>query len=156
MLVRGAVLEHGMSHYLVDQIRAPPNIEVCLQTEVAGVSGERQLEAVTVVDRQTDAITTLATRALFLFIGAVPHSALVADVVERNHAGFILVGPDLLRAGKRPKGWPLPRDPYPLETSVPGIFAVGDVCQGSTRRVATAVGQGAMAVGLIHQYLKTV
>jgi thioredoxin reductase (NADPH) len=156
MLVRGSALEHGISHYLVDQIRATPNVEVCLQAEVTAVSGGRQLEAVTVANRQTGATTTLAAKALFLFIGAAPHSALVADVVERNSAGFIVVGPDLLRNGKRPPGWPLKRDPYPLETSVPGIFAVGDICQGSTRRVATAVGQGAMAIGLVHQYLKTV
>jgi thioredoxin reductase (NADPH) len=156
MLVRASSLEQGMSQYLVDQIKATDNIEVRLHTEVTSVIGDRQLEALTVLHKDTDEYETLATKALFLFIGAVPHSDLVAGVVERNSAGFILVGSDLLRNGKRPKGWNLRRDPYPLETSVPGIFAVGDVCQGAVRRVATAVGQGAMAIGMVHQYLKTV
>jgi thioredoxin reductase (NADPH) len=93
---------------------------------------------------------------MFLFIGAVPHSDLVAGVVERNAAGFILTGPDLSRNGGRPKTWKLKRDPYLLETSVPGIFASGDIRQGAVRRVASAVGEGAIAVSLVHQYLKTV
>jgi thioredoxin reductase (NADPH) len=156
MLVRGSSLEKGMSQYLVDQINATENIEVRLNTVVAGVEGEKQLEAVTVVNNPTGETETLPAKAMFLFIGAVPHSDVVAGVVERNSAGFILTGPDLLRNGKRPRGWTLKRDPYPLETSVPGIFAVGDVRQGAVRRVASAVGQGAIAVGLVHQYLKTV
>jgi thioredoxin reductase (NADPH) len=93
---------------------------------------------------------------MFLFIGAVPHSDLVADVVERNGAGFILTGQDLIRDGRRPKNWKLKRDPFALETSVPGIFAAGDIRQGAVRRVASAVGQGAIAISLVHQYLKTV
>lgn len=156
MLVRGTALEKGMSQYLVEQIRSTDNIEVRLNTTVTDVHGERSLEGVTVANSHTGESEELAAKALFLFIGAVPHSDAVAGVVERNSAGFILTGPDLMRNGKRPKGWTLERDPYPLETSVPGIFAVGDVRQGAVRRVATAVGQGAMAVGLVHQYLKTV
>ena len=93
---------------------------------------------------------------MFIFIGAVPHSEMVAEVVECNRAGFILTGSDLLRNGKHPRGWTLPRDPYLLECSVPGIFAAGDVRQGAVRRVASAVGEGAIAVSLVHQYLKTV
>ncbi len=156
MLVRGSSLEQGMSQYLVNQINATDNIEVKLRTTVADVSGENQLESVTVEHLDAGEVEELPAKALFLFIGAAPHSEFVAGVVERNPTGFILVGSDLIRNGKRPKGWPLQRDPYPLETSVPGVFAVGDVCQGAVRRVATAVGQGAMAVGLVHQYLKTV
>ena len=99
---------------------------------------------------------TIESPAMFVFIGAVPHTEMVAGVVERNRAGFILTGPDLVRGGHRPKGWKLKRDPYLLETSVPGIFAAGDVRQGAIRRVASAVGQGANAVNFVHQYLRTV
>jgi thioredoxin reductase (NADPH) len=155
MLVRALSLEAGMSQYLVDQIRSTPNIEVRLQTQVHCVHGEQRLEAITV--READGATEmLPAAAMFLFIGAVPHSGVVAGVVERNPAGFICTGPDLMREGKRPQGWAQNRDPYLLETNVPGIFAAGDVRQGAVRRVASAVGEGAVAVGLIHQYLKTV
>ena len=156
MLVRSSSLEKGMSQYLVDQINSTENIEVKLNTVVTAVHGDRQLESITVSDRQTGESEEIAAKAMFLFIGAVPHSDMVAGVVECNRSGFILTGTDLLRNGARPQGWTLKRDPYLLETSVPGIFAVGDVRQGAVRRVATAVGQGAMAVGLVHQYLKTV
>jgi thioredoxin reductase (NADPH) len=93
---------------------------------------------------------------MFIFIGAVPHTDIVAGIVERNRAGFILTGTDLTHTGQRPKGWTLKRDPFILETSVPGIFAAGDVRQGAVHRVASAVGEGAITVGLVHQYLKTV
>jgi thioredoxin reductase (NADPH) len=156
MLVRASSLEKGMSQYLVDQIRATPNIEVRLRSEVVGVTGENRLEKITIQNKDTEEIETLAAAAMFLFIGAVPHSEVVAGVVERNQAGFILTGQDLLRGGKHPPGWKLQRDPYYLETSVPGIFAAGDIRQGAVRRVASAVGEGAIAVGLVHQYLKTV
>jgi thioredoxin reductase (NADPH) len=99
---------------------------------------------------------TLPAAAMFIFIGAVPHSDLVADVIERNRSGFILTGADLLQDGKPPKGWNLKRDPYLLECSIPGIFAAGDIRQGAVRRVASAVGEGAIAVNQVHQYLKTV
>jgi thioredoxin reductase (NADPH) len=156
MLVRGASLEQGMSQYLVNQIRATENIQVRLRTTVTEVTGDKHLAGITVHNLDTSETEDLDAKAMFLFIGAVPHSEFVAGVVERNQAGFILTGQDLLHGGKRPKGWTLSRDPYMLETNVPGIFAVGDVCQGAVRRVASAVGQGAIAVGLVHQYLKTV
>ncbi len=127
-----------------------------LQTEVVEALGEDRLKAITIVNNESGESQTLPAAAMFLFIGAVPHSELVAGVVERNSAGFILTGPDLIQAGRRPKNWKLKRDPYILETSVPGIFAAGDVRQGAIRRVASAVGQGAIAISLVHQYLKTV
>ncbi|MEJ2210172.1 MAG: FAD-dependent oxidoreductase [Anaerolineae bacterium] len=156
MLVRGGSLETRMSQYLVDQIAATDNIEVRLRTEVAAVQGEDRLRAITLRDRQAGAAEMVPAAALFLFIGAVPHSDAVADVVERNAHGFVVTGPDLKRNGRGPMNWTLERDPYLLETSMPGIFAAGDVRQGAMRRVASAVGEGAIAISLVHQYLKTV
>jgi thioredoxin reductase (NADPH) len=154
MLVRGSSLQKDMSQYLIDQINGTENIEVRVRTNVAEVIGTDRLEALVI--KNNDAIETVPAAALFVFIGAKPHSDFVADVVERNKAGFILTGPDLIRDGRRPKNWRLNRDPFLLETSVPGIFAVGDVRQGALRRVASAVGQGSTAVSFVHQYLKTV
>jgi thioredoxin reductase (NADPH) len=156
MLVRPSALEKGMSQYLVDQICSQDNIEVRLGTVVSAVHGTDRLEAITIQNTDTGQTETVPAAALFIFIGAVPHTELVAGVVERNQAGFILTGADLTRNGQRPKGWTLKRDPFMLETSVPGIFAAGDVRQGAVRRVASAVGEGAITIGLIHQYLKTV
>jgi thioredoxin reductase (NADPH) len=156
MLVRSSALEKGMSQYLVDQIYGNENIEVLTRTEVVEAIGTNRLEAVTIVNKDTGETQMLPAAAMFLFIGAVPHSELVAGVVERNHAGFILTGQDLIHEDRRPKNWKLKRDPFLLETSVPGIFAAGDVRQGAVRRVASAVGQGAIAISLVHQYLKTV
>jgi thioredoxin reductase (NADPH) len=156
MLVRASSLGKSMSQYLIDQIQATDNIEVLLQTEVVEAHGRDRLEALTLRNKETGRAQTLPAAAIFLFIGAVPHTELVAGVVERNPAGLILTGPDLVQNGRRPKNWTFDRDPYLLETSVPGIFAAGDVRHGAIRRVASAVGQGAIAISLIHQYLKTV
>jgi thioredoxin reductase (NADPH) len=156
ILVRGSSLAKGMSQYLVDQIEATDNIEVRTRTEVVEAIGQDRLEAITIVDNDSGQTETVPAAAMFLFIGAVPHSDLVEGIVERNRAGFILTGPDLMKNGHRPKTWTLKRDPYLLETSVPGIFAAGDIRQGAVRRVASAVGQGAVAISLIHQHLKTV
>ncbi len=156
MLVRSSALVKGMSQYLVDQIYNTENIEVLTRTEVVEAKGKDRLEALTIVNKDAGETQTVPAAAVFLFIGAVPHSDLVAGVVERNRAGFILTGQDLIRDGRRPKNWKLKRDPFALETSVPGIFAAGDVRQGAVRRVASAVGQGAIAINLLHQYLKTV
>ncbi|MFN2275430.1 MAG: FAD-dependent oxidoreductase [Anaerolineales bacterium] len=156
MLVRSSSLEKGMSQYLVNQIQANPKIEVRLRTVIESVAGNGKLESLTLRDLEHDRSETLAAAAVFIFIGAVPHSECVADLVECNHAGFIVTGPDLMLDGSRPRGWMESRDPYLLETSVPGIFAAGDVRQGAVRRVASAVGEGAIAVSLVHQYLRTV
>jgi thioredoxin reductase (NADPH) len=156
MLVRGSSLARGMSQYLIDQINGEANIDVRVNTTVTAVQGTNRLESITVHNSETDETEELDAAALFLFIGAVPHTQMVADVVQCNRAGFIPTGTDLLDNGRRPKGWVLQRDPFLLETSVPGIFAAGDVRQGAVRRVASAVGEGAITVGLVHQYLKTV
>lgn len=156
MLVRGSSLEAGMSQYLVDQIAATPNIEVVLRTEVVEAMGETRLEKIKVSDLDTQESQALPAAAMFIFIGAVPPTDLVSGLVERDRAGFIITGSDLMVDGKRPKGWKPNRDPFLLETSVPGIFAAGDVRHHSMKRVASAVGEGAVAVALVHQYLKTV
>lgn len=144
-----------MSQYLIDQIAATPNITVRTQVEVIEVHGDPGLEAVTVRDLDTGDSERVDASAMFVFIGQVPHTDLVADLVARDPSGTILTGPDLLVEG-RPRGWHLSREPLYLETSAPGIFAAGDCRFGSVRRVATAVGQGAMAVTLVHRYLETV
>ena len=156
MLVRSTSLEKSMSHYLIDQIDSIKNIEVLTRSEVIEVEGDDRLRAITIKNNDTGDTQRLDTAALFIFIGAVPHTDMLEGVVERNKSGFILTGTDLMRNGKRPKGWKPKRDPFYLETSVPGIFAAGDVRQNAVRRVASAVGEGAIAVSLVHQYLRTV
>src|SRR5690606_28330184 len=156
MLVRGSALIRGMSQYLVNQINSNPKIDVLLRTELVEAHGENRLEASTYTNRDTGETQTVPAAALFIFIGAVPHTEMVAGLVQCNNAGFILTGPDLMAGGKRPPNWKLKRDPFLLETSVPGIFAAGDVRQGAVRRVASAVGEGAIVVSQVHQYLKSV
>jgi thioredoxin reductase (NADPH) len=156
LVARSSSLQKGMSQYLVDQIAETDNIEVLLRTQVIEVKGEEKLEAIIVKHIGTDEIETVPATAMFIFIGAIPRSDFVAGVVERNRAGFILTGQDLIRNNRRPEKWRLRRDPFLLESSVPGIFAAGDVRQGSPFRVASAVGQGGMSISLVHQYLKTV
>jgi thioredoxin reductase (NADPH) len=156
ILIRGDSLEKKMSKYLVDQIEKLPNIEVRRATEVIEFHGTHQLRAVTIQNRETGKTEKVQADAMFIFIGATPHSGIVANVVERDEAGFIYTGANLIQNGRRPKNWKPRRDPYLLETSVPGIFAAGDVRHGVVRRVASAVGQGAVAVSFVHQYLETV
>jgi len=156
MLVRGSSLSMSMSQYLIDQIEAQENIEVLVHSEVEEALGKNQLETIKIKNKDTGEFQTIPAAAMFIFIGAVPHSELVSGVVETNRAGFILTGQDLISENKKPEGWKLKRDPYLLETSVPGIFAAGDIRQGAVRRVASAVGEGAISVSFVHQYLKTV
>lgn len=145
-----------MSQYLIDQIDGTINIEVLEQIEVVEVRGEDRLEGITMKNRNTGETKEIETPAMFIFIGAVPHTKMIEGIVELSKAGFVLTGPDLIRNGQRSKMWRLKRDPYLMETSVPGIFAAGDVRDGVIRRVASAVGQGSIAVTFVHQYLKTV
>jgi thioredoxin reductase (NADPH) len=142
-----------MSQYLVDRIIDSETISTRLRTRVTAAHGANNLEAITVCSDDTGQEETLPARALFIFIGALPYTEWTDGVVQCDEHGFILSGPDLMRAGKRPKGWLLDRDPYWLETNVPGIFVAGDVRQGSIKRVASAVGEGAMAVAFVHKYL---
>ena len=156
MVVRGDDLGRSMSRYLVDRIQAHPNVDVRLRTEVARVEGNAhgELDRVLLRERGGGAEQRVAARALFACIGGVPRTGW-ADAVGVAHdaAGYILTGPDLLVDGRRPDGWPLDRDPLALETNIPGLFAAGDARHGSTKRVAGAVGEGAMATALAHRRL---
>ena len=155
MLVRSS-LAKSMSQYLIEQIEGRDNIDVQLGTEIVEVHGKDRLEAITIRDRETGETRQESAAATFVFIGASPHTKMLGDLVELSSAGFILTGPDLYTNGKRPKSWKLKRDPYLMETSVPGIFAAGDVRDGVIRRVASAVGQGSTTISFVHEYLKTV
>jgi thioredoxin reductase (NADPH) len=156
ILVRGASLASSMSQYLIDQINETPNIQLWTHASVAEVHGATHLEEVSVLCSDTGKTERVPASAMFIFIGALPRTEWLADVVERDARGFILTGPDLIRDGQRIKGWSLERDPFLLETNVPGIFAVGDVRHGSVKRVASGVGEGSVAVQFIHQYLSKV
>lgn len=156
MLVRGDSLSKSMSHYLIEQIQETENIEVKTCTRVVEVAGTQNLEAITIADDRSGKRQTIPASSLFIFIGAQPHTEQLAHLVERDKQGFLLTGPDLLHHGQRPQGWTIDRDPFLLETSVPGIFAAGDVRHGSVKRVAAGVGEGAMAVQFIERYLNQV
>jgi len=154
LVVRGGALEDTMSIYLVARIRAAQNIEVRLRSEVVSARGDGHLEALTLADRDTQAEEELPASWLFVFIGASPHTDWLGSAVIRDEKGFVITGQDLL-ATSRSQSWPLSRAPFALETSVPGVFAAGDVRLDSMKRVASAVGEGAMAVYLVHRYLAT-
>jgi len=157
MLVRGDSLEKSMSQYLIDQIKQTGNIQVELNSEIVEAHGGDHLEEVSVHCSQSGETNKVAANYLFIFIGASPHTDWLEGIIERDKHGFILTGSDLARDnGKRPRGWTLDRDPFLLETNVPGVFAVGDVRKGSIKRVASGVGEGSVAVSFIHQYLSKV
>jgi thioredoxin reductase (NADPH) len=156
MLVRGESLGATMSQYLIEQIQTMPNIHIEFRSRVAEVHGEHHLESVSIACDQTGDVSRVPTNSLFVFIGAEPRTDWLDGTVERNERGFILTGPDLLKSGKRPKGWMLERDPSLLETNIPGVFAVGDVRFGSVKRVASGVGEGSVAIQFVHQYLSNV
>ncbi|EON23861.1 MULTISPECIES: FAD-dependent oxidoreductase [Nocardioides] len=149
LLVRGPTLEAGMSQYLVDRIREAQTIEVRLSSEVVAVGGDRHLECLTIAERTTGATEVVTASWLFVFIGAEPRTDWLGGSVTRDSHGFVVTGPDV------GAGWPLERAPYSLETSIPGVFAAGDVRLDSMKRVASAVGEGAMSVYHVHRYLGT-
>jgi thioredoxin reductase (NADPH) len=154
MLVRAATLEATMSQYLVERILAAPNVEVRYRTQVVDSAGDDHLETITVRDTEHGVEEELATSWLFVFIGAAPRTEWLGERVARDERGFLVTGQDLARAAT---AWPVPsREPFTLETSVPGVFAAGDVRLDSMKRVASAVGEGAMSVYLVHRYLATV
>ena len=154
LLVRGDSLESSMSYYLIQQINRTENVEVRTQCEVIGAHGDGHLQAITICENKGTQETTVECGALFIFIGAEPRTDWLGRTVSRDDKGFVFTGPDLLANGSRPKGWDRDRDPFYLESSVPGIFAAGDVRANSVKRVASAVGEGAMAVTLVHRYLE--
>jgi thioredoxin reductase (NADPH) len=152
LVVRAATLEAAMSAYLVERITAAENIEVRLRTEVVAGRGADHLEGITLADQVLGTKDDVATNWLFVFIGASPRTEWLGDAVARDERGFVITGPDLLGRRQQPR-WPLTRSPFALETSVPGVFAAGDVRLDSMKRVASAVGEGAMSVYLVHRYL---
>ncbi|MGO8753948.1 MAG: FAD-dependent oxidoreductase [Gallionellaceae bacterium] len=148
LVVRADSLESGMSDYLVQQIRSTPNIEVRLRTEVVGAEGDELLERLAVRDRAGNVVETIPAKLLFVLIGATPHTGWLENAVQRDAKGFIVTGHDVdLRT------WPIGRTPMSFETSVPGIFAAGDVRLGSIKRLASAVGEGAGTVHDVHRYM---
>ncbi|MEU2001316.1 FAD-dependent oxidoreductase [Rhodococcus sp. NPDC019627] len=153
IVVRAKSLEDSMSYYLIQQIQQNPRIRVRPCTEVVGVEGDGHLERIRLRDNAGGYEETVDAGFLFLFIGAAPRTEWLDGVVIRDEHGFVVSGPDLVVDGKAPSGWPLDRLPHHLETSVPGIFAAGDVRSESAKRVASAVGEGAMAVMLVHRYI---
>jgi thioredoxin reductase (NADPH) len=154
LLVRGPSLEKSMSYYLIKQIEGIPNISVRTCTEVTGATGDDHLERLTLRNTASGETETVDASLLFLFIGAAPLTDWLDGVVVRDSRGFVVSGPDLSVAGERPRGWELDRMPYHLETSVPGVFVAGDARSESAKRVASAVGEGALAVMLVHRYLE--
>ncbi len=156
MLVRGESLAQSMSQYLIDEIEGRKNIEVRAHTAVKAAHGEESLDGLTLENSKTGDCEKVAARALFIFIGASPRTDWLDGVVARDEHGFVLSGPDLMKDGKRPAGWPLQRDPFLLETTVPGVFVAGDVRHGSIKRVASGVGEGSIVISFVHQYLSNV
>jgi thioredoxin reductase (NADPH) len=156
MLIRGESLASTMSQYLIDQIEQTSNIQLWAHASVVDVHGDNHLEEISVLCSDTNKVERVPASAMFIFIGALPRTEWLSGIVERDDRGFVLTGPDVMKDGKPPKGWTLERDPFLLESSVPGIFAVGDVRHGSVKRVASGVGEGSVAVQFIHQYLRKV
>ncbi len=155
LVVRADSLERAMSHYLIEQLQAIDNITVRLETVIDEVHGHGHLEGLTLRNTATGRCERVDTSHAFVFIGGQPRTDWLADTLVRDERGFLLTGPDLIVDGQHPRGWPLQRDPWPLEASIPGVFVAGDVRADSVKRVASAVGEGAMAVTLAHRYLGT-
>jgi thioredoxin reductase (NADPH) len=149
-------LDATMSQYLIERITSAPNIDVMAGVEVDHVIGEGSLQSVVVKEKNTGELRTIPASAMFIFIGAQPHADCFDGTLERDEAGFIITGTDLPQEYGRPRGWPLERMPFMFETSVPGVFAAGDVRSGSNHRVAAAVGEGSATIHSVHRYLQTV
>ena len=149
LIVRGASLEDSMSHYLIEQLRGKSNIAVELQSEVHGGHGDTHLTAIDIRDRGGNTVRRHECGGLFIFIGADAETGWLPDEIARDKRGYVLTGDDVVKA----KRWSADRDPYLLETSVPGIFACGDVRLSPVKRVASAVGEGSMAIAFVHRYL---
>jgi thioredoxin reductase (NADPH) len=153
MLVRSEALSDTMSQYLENQIAVTKNIGVRFNSSVIAVAGVDRCEKITIQDNKTHAQETVPASALLIYAGAVPRTDWLAGVVERDSQGYLISGLHLMREGRRPAGWTADRDPFYLETSVPGIFVAGDVRHRSAKGVTSGVGEGAMAVKLVHEYL---
>lgn len=153
LLVRGQSLAETMSHYLIQRIEDTPNIEVITGVQVTEAHGSDHLEAISISNIESGETSTSPADGLFIFIGAAPRTGWLAEIVKQDRFGFLITGADLVKDGARPEGWTLDRNPFWLETSVPGIFAAGDVRADSIKRIASAVGEGAMAVQFVHKYL---
>jgi len=154
ILVRGQSLAEGMSEYLIKEITGTPNIAVRRGAAVTGGAGTCFLESLTIQDQVSGVTETVPAAALFVLIGAEPRTQWLPDGIERDRWGFVVTGTDLMAGGHPPESWPLQRPPMFLESSLPGVFAVGDVRYGSVKRVASAVGEGSVAIRLIHDYLR--
>lgn len=154
LLIRGADLTASMSSYLIQQLERNDRIVVHPHTEVVGGAGDGHLERLRLRDTRSGDVREVDASWLFIFIGAEPRTEWLDGVLARDERGFIVAGPDLTAGGRKPSGWTLTRDPYHLESSLPGVFAAGDVRASSVKRVASAVGEGAMAVSLVHRYLE--
>ncbi|MBV9083055.1 MAG: FAD-dependent oxidoreductase [Acidobacteriaceae bacterium] len=155
MIVRGTSLKLTLSSYLVDRIGAAPNVEILTNTEVAVIEGDEILRSITLSNRKTGQQQDVSTSWLFVCIGGAPHTDWAAEAgIVRDEGGYLVTGPDLLQHGRLPAVWPIDRSPYYLETSMPGLFAAGDVRHGAIKRCASAVGEGAMAVTFVHRYLE--
>jgi thioredoxin reductase (NADPH) len=156
MIVRAPSLAEKMSSYLIDQIAATDNIDVAVGTQISEVRGSESVEQAVLTDRESGEERVVDATGIFIFVGAVPHTDFLKGVVALDERGFVITGPDAIATGVAPMPWHLDRDPYLQETSVPGIFAAGDVRAGVVRRVASAVGQGSTVISFVHRYLETV
>jgi thioredoxin reductase (NADPH) len=155
MLIRGSSLAASMSQYLIDQIDATENIELRFRVQVVEVQGDKHLEQVVLEDRNTGEHEALHSNALFIFIGAKPYTDWVGDAIARDRLGYVLTGPDIYVNGRLPRSWRVDREPFLLESSMPGVFVAGDARHGSVKRVASAVGEGSIAIQFVHRYLAT-
>jgi len=154
IVIRGDCLRKTLSEYLVDRVHAAPNVDVLPRTEVTALDGNGSLRAITLTDKRTGESRAVETNHLFLCLGGEPQTQWAADVgIVRDEEGYLVTGPDLPKGSRRPASWALDREPYYMETSMPGVFAAGDVRHGSVKRCASAVGEGAMAVSFVHRFL---